>query len=118
MRRQLDRIRPAKRERQLHQGLLAFRAAVEKILPLVQAAAALHDPVPLPAAVSSLFRFLLRTTGAGDGVLLVRSYDADRAAGRDLPRLRHQRPTRSTVQLVPFAALAGRQRRQHAGTCR
>ena len=30
----------------------------------------------------SLFRFLLRTTGARDGVLLVRSYDAGPAAAR------------------------------------
>jgi ActR/RegA family two-component response regulator len=78
VRRQLDRIRPARRERRLHQGLVAFRAAVEKVLPLVQAAAALNDPVPLPAAVGNLFRFLLRTTGARDGVLLVRSYDPGR----------------------------------------
>src|SRR5579884_120014 len=42
VRRQLERIRPAKRERRLHQTLVAFRAAVEKVLPLVQAAAALH----------------------------------------------------------------------------
>ena len=76
--RQLDRIRPARRERRLHQSLVAFREAVEKVLPLVQAAAALNDPVPLPEAVRSLFRFLLRLTGARDGVLLVRSYDADR----------------------------------------
>jgi hypothetical protein len=78
VRRQLDRIRPARRARRLHQELIAFRSAVVKALPLVQAAAALHDPVPLPAAVGNLFRFLLRTTGARDGVLLVRSYDAER----------------------------------------
>src|SRR5947209_5538058 len=36
VRRQLDRIRPAKRERRLHQSLVAFREAVEKVLPLVQ----------------------------------------------------------------------------------
>ncbi len=78
VRRQLDRIRPARRERRLHQGLVAFRAAVEKVLPLVQASAAMTDPVPLPAAVQSLFRFLMRSTGASDGVLLVRSYDPGR----------------------------------------
>src|SRR5437764_13786074 len=61
VRRQLERIRPARRERRLHQSLVAFRSAVEKVLPLVQAAAALQDPVPLPAAVSALFSFLLRT---------------------------------------------------------
>src|SRR5213080_4804419 len=51
VRRQLDRIRPARRERRLHHSLIAFREAVEKVLPLVQAAAALNDPVPLPEAV-------------------------------------------------------------------
>ena len=70
VRRQLERIRPAKRERRLHLSLVTFREAVEKVLPLVQSAAALNDPVPLPEAVRSLFRFLLRTTGARDGVLL------------------------------------------------
>src|SRR5260370_31664573 len=78
VRRQLERIRPAKRERRLHASLVAFREAVDKVLPLVQAAAALNDPVPLPEAIRSLLRFLLHTTGARDGVLLVRSYDADR----------------------------------------
>jgi ActR/RegA family two-component response regulator len=84
VRRQLDRIRPARRERRLHQSLVAFRSAVEKVLPLVQAAAALNDPVPLPAAVGNLFRFLLRTTGARDGVLLVRSYDPGRQPAETL----------------------------------
>jgi two-component system nitrogen regulation response regulator NtrX len=78
VRRQLERIRPAKRERQMHQGLVAFRAAVEKVLPLVQAVTALNDPVPLTAAVQNLFQFLLRTTGAKDGVLVVRGYESNR----------------------------------------
>jgi ActR/RegA family two-component response regulator len=78
VKRQLDYIRPAKRERKLHQSLVAFRETVEKVLPLVQSASVLHDPVPLPDAIGSLFRFLLRGTGAADGVLLVRSYDAER----------------------------------------
>src|SRR5262249_13264727 len=67
--RQLEHICPAKRERRLHTSLLAFREAVEKVLPLVRSAAALNDPMPLPEAIGSLFRFLLRTTGARDGVL-------------------------------------------------
>src|SRR6516162_7803722 len=49
--RQLERIRPAKRERRLYRSLVAFREAVEKVLPLVSAAAALNDPLPLPEAV-------------------------------------------------------------------
>src|SRR5207248_4385301 len=32
VRRQLDRIRPAKRERRLHESLVAFRESVEKVL--------------------------------------------------------------------------------------
>lgn len=78
VRRQLDYIRPAKRERGLHQSLVGFREAVEKILPLVQSAAVLNDPVPLPEAIGSLFRFLLRGTAAADGVLLMRAYDPER----------------------------------------
>src|SRR5438477_44020 len=102
VRRQLERIGPAKRERRLHHSLVAFREAVERILPLVQSAAALNDPVPLPEAVRRLLGFLLRTTGAQEGVLLVHSYDPDRqpaescrvydAAGKPL-----------AVELVPFA---------------
>jgi two-component system, NtrC family, nitrogen regulation response regulator NtrX len=78
VRHQLEHIRPLKRDRRLHQSLVAFREAVEKILPLVQSAAALNDPVPLPEAIGSLFRFLKQAIGARDGVLLVRHYDADR----------------------------------------
>src|SRR5262245_51016628 len=102
VKRQLDRIRPARRERRLHQSLVTFRETVEKVLPLVHSVAALHDPVPLPDAIGSLFRFLLHTTRASDGVLLVRSYDPARvpvesckvydAAGKPLPE-----------ELVPFA---------------
>jgi ActR/RegA family two-component response regulator len=100
--RQLERIRPAKRERRLHRSLVAFREAVEKVLPLVQAATALNDPVPLPEAVRRLLGFLLHTTGARHGVLVVHSYDAERkpaeilkaydAAGEPL-----------ALELVPFA---------------
>src|SRR6188768_3028750 len=36
VRRQLERIRPAKRQRELNARLAAFREAVEKILPIVQ----------------------------------------------------------------------------------
>jgi two-component system nitrogen regulation response regulator NtrX len=97
--RQLDRIIPAKRQRVFNQNLKEFREAVEKILPLVQTTAALTDPVPLPQAIGSLFRFLMRTTGAADGALLVRhlsdaaeTYRAYAADGRLL-----------AGELVPFA---------------
>jgi DNA-binding response OmpR family regulator len=107
VRRQLERIRPAKRERRLHQGLVAFREAVEKVLPLVQSAAALTDPVPLPEAVRSLFRFLLQSTGASDGVLLTRSYDADRHPA-EICRVYDSNGVALAVNLVPFArSIAG-----------
>lgn len=77
VRRQLDRIRPAKRQRELNQSLAAFREAVENILPVVQTAAAFNDPVPLPEAVRALVRFVIRVTGAADGALLVRHLAAD-----------------------------------------
>jgi two-component system, NtrC family, nitrogen regulation response regulator NtrX len=107
VRRQLERIRPAKRERQMHQGLIEFRSAVEKVLPLVQAAAALNDPVPLTAAVQNLFRFLLRTTGAKDGVLVVRGYDSSRQPF-EIYRAYDMTGKVLDVALVPFArSLAG-----------
>lgn len=71
---QLDKIRPAKRQRELTASLAAFREAVEKVVPLVRSSAALNDPLPLPSAVQTLFRFLLRATGAGDGALIVRQW--------------------------------------------
>lgn len=107
IRRQLERIRPAKRERQLHLTLVAFRESVEKVLPLVQSAAALNDPVPLPDAVRSLFRFLLRNTGARDGALLLRCYDPQRQPA-ETTRAYDSEGKPLAVTLVPFArSLAG-----------
>ena len=107
VRKQLDHIRPAKRERRLHQSLVAFREAVEKVLPLVRSAAALNDPVPLPEAVGRLFRFLLRATGARDGVLLVHSYDPARQPAETC-RAYDAAGDPLAAELVPFArSLAG-----------
>ncbi len=104
---QLDRIRPARRERRVREGLEAFRSAVEKVLPLVQTASALQGAVPLPAAVSSLFRFLVRTTGARDGALLTRSYEAERAPP-EICRAYDTAGQHLDVELVPFSrSLAG-----------
>ena len=50
VRKQLDRIAPAKRQREFTDGLRQFRESVGKILPLVQSTAALNEPVPLPEA--------------------------------------------------------------------
>jgi ActR/RegA family two-component response regulator len=77
VRKQLTKIVPAKRQRELHASLAAFRTAVEKVLPLVQSTAALNDPVPLPSAVAGLCRFLCRLTGAADAVLIARQAPTD-----------------------------------------
>jgi ActR/RegA family two-component response regulator len=100
--RQLEKIRPAKRARRLHASLVAFREAVEKVLPLVQSAAALNDPVPLPEAIRSLLRFLLQTTGASDGVLLVHAYDAAREPAETY-RAYDAAGTALSGPLTPFA---------------
>src|SRR5436853_207478 len=72
-----------KRARVLHQSLVAFREVVQKILPLVQSTAVLNEPVPLPDAIGALVRFLIRTTEAEDGLLLVRRYDPNRQPAED-----------------------------------
>jgi hypothetical protein len=62
----------------------------------------LNDPVPLREAIYSLFRFLLRTTGARDGVLLTRSYDAQRQPA-EVCRAYDAAGNSLDVDLVPFA---------------
>jgi ActR/RegA family two-component response regulator len=101
VRKQLDRIRPAKRHRELHRQLAAFRSAVEQVVPLVQSTSTLNDPVPLPRAVAGLTRFLCQITGAMDGVLVMRQNSTDtfnesyQAFGAD--------GESANVDLVPFA---------------
>jgi ActR/RegA family two-component response regulator len=107
VRKQLDLVRPAKRERRIHEGLQAFRSAVEKVLGIVQNTAALQAPLSPPAAISSLFRFLIRTTGARDGALLARSYDASRVPP-EICRAFDAAGNPLDVPLVPFArSIAG-----------
>lgn len=101
VRKQLDRIRPAKRHRELHRQLAAFRSAVEQVLPLVQSAAALNDPVPLPRAVAGLARFLCRITGAKDGVLIIRHAEAN--GTEETYRAYDADGNPMDVELVPFA---------------
>lgn len=71
VRQQLQRIGPIKQRRLLTDKLVAFREAVEKSLPLIDAASQLTDPVPLPEAARSLVRFVARMLGATDGVIVV-----------------------------------------------
>lgn len=75
VKKQLALIRPAKQQR----AHAAFRAAVEKILPLVQASAALNEPAPLPRAAAALCGLVQTATNAGEVVLLIRHDDTLRA---------------------------------------
>jgi DNA-binding response OmpR family regulator len=100
VKKQLDRIRPAKRQRAVNQSLAAFREAVEKVLPIVRTSAALNDPVSLPDAVKSLVRFLSRATGAADGVLVARHVAAD---GTDRSYAFAADGTRLPDPAVPFS---------------
>lgn len=102
VRKQLDHLRPAKRARLLHQSLVAFRETVEKIIPLVQSASALSDPVALPDAVAALVRFLMQIIRAKSGVLLVRHYDSARTPPETCRAYDHQGQA-LPGPLVPFA---------------
>src|SRR5262249_16782378 len=84
VRRQLEHIRPARLQPKVHERLAASHRAVDQVLPLVQAAAALNDPVPLSAAVRSLLRFVRETTGAADAAFVVRSYDESRKPAEEV----------------------------------
>jgi ActR/RegA family two-component response regulator len=103
VRKQLDKLRPAKRQRQLQQALLNFRGAVEKLLPVVSNAAAMNDPVPITDAIRGLFEFLRQTTRARAGVLLARSYDAQRQPA-EWCRAYDMDGQALDVKLVPFAS--------------
>ena len=102
VRKQLDAIRPAKRVRRLHQTLVAFRNAVEQVVPLVQSTATLNEPVPLPDAIRSLVRFLMQVTHARDGLLLVRHYDAQRQPA-EWCRVFDADGREVEIETVPFA---------------
>lgn len=104
---QLDQIRPAKRERLLHAQLQTFRETIEKVLPLVESTSAMNDPLPLPEAISSLFRFLMQTTNAKDGIMFARSYDATREPA-EICRAFDPYGETLNVDLLPFSqSLAG-----------
>jgi ActR/RegA family two-component response regulator len=71
--RQLERIRPAKRERLVNLGLRRFRDALDEVLPLVQSAAVWTDPLPVPEAIRDLISFMIRLTRGSSAILIVRS---------------------------------------------
>jgi ActR/RegA family two-component response regulator len=83
VRKQLDAILPVKRQRDVQRTLVEFREAVQQILPLVRGAAALNEPVQLPAAIHKLLGLALTVTGAKDAALIVRHGEIVLAFGSD-----------------------------------
>lgn len=71
VRNQLDRIRPARRERAIQQGLRDFHDALEKVLPLVRTAATLRDAVPFAEAAAAIVRAAAGPTRARAAYLVV-----------------------------------------------
>lgn len=100
--RQIDYIRPAKRERFVHNSLVHFRNSVDRILPLVQSISALNDPVTLPEVIGSFFRFLQTITHASDGVLFVRYYNPEKHPP-EVCRVYGSDGSILDVPLVPYA---------------
>ncbi|MCS7160868.1 MAG: response regulator [Gemmatales bacterium] len=83
VRRQLETIRPAKRERDHLARVQAFRQAVESLLPLVQTTAELTAPFPVSESLRAFLRLAQTVFQTDQGVLVIRrlpsSSDALRA---------------------------------------
>ena len=71
-------------------------------MPLVQSAATLNEPVPLPDAIRSFVRFLMQVTHARAGLLLVRHYDAARQP-METCRVYDADGKALAIETVPFA---------------
>jgi two-component system, NtrC family, nitrogen regulation response regulator NtrX len=79
VKRQLDKVRPAKQQRELHDTLSKFRSSVEQILPIVRSAAVLNDPTPMSHGIAALCNLAKEITEASDAVLVIRSNNDFRA---------------------------------------
>lgn len=85
VRKQLDRIRPLKRERLIHHQLERFRAVVREALPRLETASVLQqDGVTLDQLVAGLLRFVHKMTSASAGLLFVRQFIAQNAVPEQL----------------------------------
>ena len=97
---QLEKIRPARQQRAFAKSLFEFHSAIDRILPLVRSSAVLNDPVPVSAAVRTLFRFLMKLTQAKDGVLLIQHVSPD---GSGVFEAWSSAGERIQGELVPFS---------------
>lgn len=80
VRKQLDRIKPLKRERVIHQQLERFRAVVAEALPRLETASVLQqEGVHFEHIAGHLTSFAQRLTDASAGLLVVRQFVAQNA---------------------------------------
>jgi len=100
---QLEKIRPARQQRAFAKSLFEFHSAIDRILPLVRSSSILNDPVPVSAAVKTLFRFLMKLTQANDGVLLIQHVSADGSGAFEAWSAEGERIDGGASEMVPFS---------------
>lgn len=71
VRNQLDRIRPARREREIQQNLREFHDTLEKVLPLIQTTSTLQETTPFADVARTLLRAMQVSTQARSGYLIL-----------------------------------------------
>lgn len=77
VRKQLDRIRPLKRERLIHQQMERFRSVVAEALPRLETASALqNDGMTMEKALGCVLNLAKELTAASAGLLIVRDFQA------------------------------------------
>jgi ActR/RegA family two-component response regulator len=82
---QLERIRPLKRERLLQVRLQRFRAIVSEALPRLETASVLHQSgVGLEDVIKAILHHAQSLTGAFAGALVVRRFDANDSASEEI----------------------------------
>ena len=77
VRRQLDRILPAKRQREFARRLLAFRQTIEKVLPLIQSAGDLSDALPISEGLHRWLAHVVDRSLASGAVVVACKHDSD-----------------------------------------
>lgn len=104
VRKQLDRIRPLKRERLIRQQLERFRAVVGEALPRLETASVLQqDGATLDQIVAGLLRFVQKMTCASAGLLVVRQFMAQNAEPEQLQVYDLTGQRRTDLEKVRFA---------------
>lgn len=103
VRKQLDRIRPLKRERLIHQQLDRFRAVVREVLPRLEAASVLQrDGATFEQVIHCMLRFAQPLTGATAGLLVIRQFTAHGSAPESLQVYNLLAERQTVLEAQPF----------------